>query len=149
MLDAFALLLALLIGYALVRCQPNEATSLGLTVTLPFAPIRSLRGFAMDMKITQTALLTIAPTDAAGHPASVSGIVWAAYRKDTVEATGTMTPAADGLTATFTPAATGAVTFRVSASNDAGDTLTDVADVGVTAGVAVTLGLVVQVRDAA
>lgn len=162
--DLLLVLLAFLAGYLVARVRrrfrrpphrppprPRVATSLGLYAAI-FAPAPALGRFGdtvMDMKFTDFASLAITPRDAAGNPADVTDIGWAAYVKDSTERTGTIELSPSGLSAAFRPDKTGIVTIHVSATNGAGEVLMDTLDLVVTAGVAVTLGLTAEVKQAA
>ena len=145
MLDAFAILLAFLLGYALARerWRPwSVARSLGLTVTifhLP-APVHLHKGSAMDMKRTEIAKLAISPKDDLGNPAPVVGVAWAL----SPPAAGTLTVSETGTTATFVPTAAGPVTVSVTARNALGADLTDLVELVVIEPTATALHLSVE-----
>jgi hypothetical protein len=89
----------------------------------------------------QKVTFSISPKDAKGNPAAVDGVpVWT----NSNPLVGTLTPAADGLSAEFVASIPGTTTVAAKADADLGAGVTDLAataDVTVVPGAAVTMDL--------
>jgi hypothetical protein len=96
----------------------------------------------MTLTDTQKVTFTITPKDKKGQPAKIDGVpAWT----NSNEAVGTLTAAADGLSAEFVALIVGDTTIGVSADADLGPGVTSLAgsaDITVTPGAASTVELV-------